>query len=643
MQTKYFTYRKDIQAMRGISVLSVLLYHSQPRLFPNGYIGVDIFFVVSGFLMTPLMLQIVTKNILPHERLLNLCKFFKKRFYRLAPAASIIFIFSLIALILFAPISDHKKILNLGLTIIFLIGNIGASEFSGDYFLTNANPLTHFWSLAVEVHFYLIFPLIFILAFPRKIPRQRVITYILIVISFISMVFFFKPIILQPLYDLIGINNKTFYYYSTFNRVWQFSLGGLAYIFLDKFKKSLKVSIVLNYILAVILMALILTPNSFGYKFASLLATSLALLMILLKSCEVFPYTLAHKLIWLGNRSYSIYLIHLPLVYLARYSPFFEINGLSTRGLQVFCSVLISVGLGSISYNFIESKFELHKIQNLIGNRSFMKSVIFFVVPPFLFLQILNIGVNNKYWGFDKNITPPPYAADLDPKCERESLDGPPCKYNYYPDLKSVLLIGDSHAGQLSQAVIDAAQQKGWGTIIWTHGNCPIQFKKYSNDAITNECLQANLRTLDWIIDTPPDLIIISQYTRAKYSQRALQEALAKIRNISSNIIFIENFPIFPDGEDFMIAKPLVMKAYNPPKWFPESKMMKEDLHYSKILAEYARNIGIRIVNFKSVFCEIEVCARFSNGKWLYRDDDHLSVYGASLIIPFLVNQMASN
>ena len=163
-------FREDIQWLRGFSVLAIILFHVADRSFPNGYLGVNIFFIISGFVMGPL----IYKMIAGKTSIKNLViKFYLRRFFRLAPAFVAIVTGSLIMFYLFSPIVDHDRISGQALFSSLLIGNFGAYKFANNYFHPNTNPLIHLWSLSTEEQIYLIIPfflivLSFFIVFSKK-------------------------------------------------------------------------------------------------------------------------------------------------------------------------------------------------------------------------------------------------------------------------------------------------------------------------------------------------------------------------------------------------------------------------------------------------------------------------------------------
>lgn len=120
--------------------MAVVLFHAEENFFPLGYLGVDVFFVISGFVVTPLILQIFTNK---QSRLSNLRYFYFRRFYRLAPALSVTLAISAIAILLLGYPADHQRFARQGIATLLLIGNLGVYIYSGDYFSPDPNPLVH--------------------------------------------------------------------------------------------------------------------------------------------------------------------------------------------------------------------------------------------------------------------------------------------------------------------------------------------------------------------------------------------------------------------------------------------------------------------------------------------------------------------
>lgn len=171
----------------------------------------------------------------------NLRYFYKRRFYRLAPALAVTLTVSAITIFLLAPISDHQRFARQGIATLLLVGNVGAYKYSGDYFLPNQNPLIHTWSLSVEEQIYIFLPLLLMFILHNRRSIKSVTFTVFGFITVISLISFLIPTIFQSLYSRFGINFASlFSFYSPIDRIWQFTLGGLAILSLDRYQNRIK-------------------------------------------------------------------------------------------------------------------------------------------------------------------------------------------------------------------------------------------------------------------------------------------------------------------------------------------------------------------------------------------------------------------
>ena len=198
-------YRQDIQVLRGLAVFTVVIFHANESLFPLGYLGVDVFFVISGFVVTPLIVRMFSEQSSGESRLSNIRDFYKRRFYRLAPALGVTLLISTVAIFLFAPVSIHERFARQGISTLLLIGNLGAYRYSGNYFSPDPNPLIHTWSLSVEEQIYLLLPLLFLLILYKRKNVKRVITVTFVFIAALSLLVFILPELMQPIFSELGM------------------------------------------------------------------------------------------------------------------------------------------------------------------------------------------------------------------------------------------------------------------------------------------------------------------------------------------------------------------------------------------------------------------------------------------------------
>ena len=439
-------YRRDIQVLRGLSVLAVVLFHAEESYFPLGYLGVDVFFVISGFVVTPLLLRIFTDQVNGGGRLSNLKIFYKRRFYRLAPALAVTLAISAVSIFLLGPISDFQRFARQGIATLLLVGNLGAYTYSGDYFSSNPNPLVHTWSLSVEEQIYVFLPLILMLILHNSRSLKKITAVVFGVISALSFVSFLFPTILEPLYSRAGIELASqFSFYSPADRIWQFTVGGLVFLLLDRYQNHMRKTPKGIHLLTVIAVVMVLFgPVHVNLKVSSILASLFAVIVILFKSLDVLPNFLIQRLVWVGDRSYSIYLVHMPLLYLAKYSPATQIGSGENPIIQSTIGVVASVLLGALSFSKIENRYRNKGKKGPTVSSGILKvSISVFIGPLTIFLLLS---------GFSGISSTPMY---------KDRLDNGMCKF-WTPNLdenfhsrflkchskfgRAIVVLGDSHA-----------------------------------------------------------------------------------------------------------------------------------------------------------------------------------------------------
>jgi peptidoglycan/LPS O-acetylase OafA/YrhL len=623
------TYRRDIQGLRGLSVLAVLIFHVDKTYLPNGYLGVDVFFVISGFVITPLILRIFTGNSI----FTGLLYFYKSRTYRLAPALlATLFFFTLINF-LFGNPESHLIFSIQGIFTLFLVGNLGAYMYTGDYFSQSNNYLLHTWSLSVEAQIYIFLP-IFILVIVLFEKNTDKIHFLYVAITIASFTTFLFPSILNHFYTLIGIQNKDlFAFYSPISRLWQFTIGGLGYFVVYKTNQKIyKLSKNLNLALC-LMMIFVFYSTKISMENRTILATFFALTFLIFNSFDELPIFIAKKLQWLGDRSYSIYLVHLPIIYLYEYQSLLVFSnsggGVAVKILAIFTSII----LGSLSYSKIEVRFRGKSKSNLSALKTIKYTLLTFLIP-LVFLIMMYTGVKQQYFSLDKNVYLPRSSAhENDLKCMRLSESGPPCTYSQIGATKTILLIGDSHAGMISQAVVDASLNQNYNAVIWTHGGCPIQFENTGGELLSDICLENNAKMLRWVSENKPFFIVVSQFLGGRnVSNSKVINPLIKLKSLTPHILFIGNNPVFP----LKVSRPILFSSPNISKEVDIFNMQNEYMQISDDILELARNETITTMDIKHLFCNSQRCFRFMDGSWLYTDSNHLSIKGAALIIPEL-------
>ena len=366
MHTNYKIF-PHVQVLRAISVLLVFFYHLKLDLFKNGYLGVDIFFVISGF--------VITKSL--HKEFkdkgeINFLNFYKKRFKRIFPVLFFILTFVFFFYKFYGPpdISLKKD---------FLYSISGLSNFfylinQVDYFNNIFdNPLGHTWSLGIEEQFYIIYPLLlFFLIKNFKYNKTSIILYFIIFLSLVIINFF-------------NINNTTVFYLP-FLRFWEFFLGCV--IPFLRIKKNNQLSLVFFILIFIILFSNIFGENNTNptlYIFKNILITFFAsFFLIFYNKPNNLLIIFENKFFtFLGNLSYSIYLWHLPIIYFSN----IYFTGINSFLITIFATLIFSY----LTFNYIENffRYRIWKIKFFFN--MFIYS-FFFIILLLFFTNISSIS-----------------------------------------------------------------------------------------------------------------------------------------------------------------------------------------------------------------------------------------------------------
>ncbi|MGE8428813.1 MAG: acyltransferase family protein [Sphingobacterium sp.] len=431
------TFRYDIGLLRAIAVLAVLLYHYEIPGFTGGFIGVDIFFVISGFLMTQIVLSGMSKDEFSYK------KFIAKRITRIVPALLAVSAFLLFFIPFFYFTSDlrlNAKYIGLGLS---FLSNIYYALRSGTYFSPDAvdNIFLHAWTLAVEMQFYVLYPLLLLAlrkVYLYKSLQFRFIYVGLTLLSFLLCMYWLKT---KPDYA----------FYLMPARCWEFMLGGLAFLYANEIRSVLeRVSSVLLYGLLILVICSVIGASG-RYPWPSLFALlpTLAVALILGLAKE-YTWFRSRGIQFFGNISYSLYLWHWPVYVLYRKFEF----ALPYK-FSIVVPLLLSVLLASLSYYWIEQKKGPVIVRSLgLALPVFVGLTVLFYLgaqwPLWGRIRVLNAKYVN-YFEYDEH-------AHLNP-CDCYITDSK--NYNFFDadhclaidsTKQNILLMGDSHAAQLSTA-----------------------------------------------------------------------------------------------------------------------------------------------------------------------------------------------
>lgn len=441
--TSDFKFRYDIAALRAIAVIAVLLYHFNVPFFKGGFSGVDIFFVISGYLMT----KIILNGIDRHQ--FSLLDFYRKRVERIIPAlVFMVFVSVVFCFFVYMP-DDYMEVTKNAAASVLFYSNISYANV-GSYFGNSAdnNIYLHTWSLSVEWQFYLLLPIVLLLASRYlKIERKHYFRTFLIII----ILNFAGSLVVTRYFP-----NHSFYQLPT--RSWEMLFGGLA--FLTSFELKPFSRRILTCLGFAILFAGVVFLNADMkwpgfYTLIPVVATYLILIanindVSILKS-EIFQF--------FGRISYSLYLWHWPVFVAGNYL------GVPSTPINAFYGILLSILFGFLSYRYVES-FKFEKIS--------------YILAPAVALGLVAYIASSTY------VNPSIFKPDTVTIADYEARNKATQKQQFGPDScfitrrsdglsgyskekclpihkgkRNVLLLGDSHAAQYFRALKSHFASKG--------------------------------------------------------------------------------------------------------------------------------------------------------------------------------------
>ncbi|MDO6506830.1 acyltransferase family protein [Colwellia sp. 4_MG-2023] len=631
--TKNIFYRADIDGLRALAVISVIIYHIDSSLLPGGYLGVDIFFVISGFLITGLLL-----NELQKTKKINFKTFYSRRVKRLLPALLTVIISTLVVgFLLFAP-ADYFSLLKSAVASLISVANIFFYvNLDQGYFAKDSSeiPLLHMWSLAVEEQFYLIWPVL--MAFIYKQKGTSYLFYFLVISIFLSF----------GLAQTLLSFDQSFAYYSLPTRVWELSAGGALAIYLkDRKAFSNNISTAYSIIGAILIGASFYWVTSHsdvpGKDNIPLIIGTLMLITAGKVKGNISQKLLSNKLwVFIGLISYSAYLWHWPIIAFTKYAAI-EIDLIV--GTTIFISTFL---LATITYYIVETPLRNVKVT---PSKAFTR---YYIVPVAL------VGLSTVVLAYGiKSFSPSMYnwsayseVTDITPNwkykynCQysnfgAESKDESECIFPKGSPYKT-LLIGDSNGAHYIGMLQEFAQYDHWSFKNITQSACPPLIetkeldwieKKYAKACLEyRKYLSSNLMALDHIIIGGDWL----DYDRFAEFRPLFIETINKLAKENEKVTILAKIPTFSHYNTECEKRRIKITSLN-------CSLSRYDKLYEKKSSHYAVNNFLlelsnkyKNVNFfdtKNSLCPNNICSPVLNGKFIYSDGSHLSMDGSHML-----------
>jgi peptidoglycan/LPS O-acetylase OafA/YrhL len=666
-------YRSDIDGMRALAVLSVVGFHAFPSWIKGGFIGVDIFFVISGYLISTIIITSLEQNRF------GFLEFYARRVNRIFPAL-IMVLLACITFGYFALLADEYK--QLGKHIAGgtgFISNIIFWDESG-YFdnISEKKPLLHLWSLGIEEQFYVLWPLFLWLAWKVRSKLNLLFTIIAVTaISFLLNIFTIHE-------DSIAA------FYSPQTRFWELLSGAiLAYmqinglilrsaIFRAKESEVLNVNLlcnlqsILGFALIIYGFLFITKENLFPGWWALLPTAGTVLIISAGERGLLNRAVLSNRvLVWFGLISYPLYLYHWPLLSFVRI-----IENQNPSEIILIFTVFISIALAWLTYRFIEEPF--HFIKDNRTNRSAFILIVLMIIIGFV-----------GYTCFDQDGYPlRPNLIGQTPEefdwlkmsknreCEDIYPDAPwHCTRSKSSD-PTILLLGDSHSEALYPGMAHATANSADSVMDLSVSGCPPFFGIDSRQIGREEdCADQAERALLFaqnyssiktvILTTRGPLYIYGKgYFEPDHNRTltlrkqpeitdfrqvfsiAMSDTIKSILTKKIQIIFVLDTPELGfDPRSCDVPRPLTLTKH------PESRcgisrqaVEERNREYRELVFNVLKEFpSVLIFDAMAHICDAQQCLAMKDGNLLYRDDDHLSVAGSRYISMKLVDFIRTN
>lgn len=639
-------FRKDINGLRAVAVIAVVLFHFNASWVPGGFAGVDVFFVISGFLMTGIIFRGLEQNKF------SVTKFYISRANRILPALAVLCFALLVFGWFYLNPFDYKE---LGKHVAGSVGFISNLLYLNEtgYFDSGAHEkwLLHTWSLSVEWQFYIIYPLILVAL--RTFMSINAMKLFILFATMFGFVFSVITTYQSP--------NAAYYLLPT--RAWELMLGGVAYLYPLTLKEDNKKLVEWLGLFLVVGSYIFISKNNLWPGYLAMLPVFGAFLII---QAQRNDSLIAKNFIFqkIGASSYSLYLWHWPLVV--------AINYFSLNDFYIYPGIILSVILGILSYKYIEQiKFK----NNFSNLTSYLKC------KPLLIFLIIAVagGLVSKKDGFIDH-----YSDDIVIAAKEENNGNPFCKGIYNgpcfignkENIKAII-VGDSHAQSLATALIDDQKNNGVILLKSGKGGCPfvlnlrrVGAKKrcYNSNISRMEYLDLNYpgvpvfwiaRTgfylyghsnpekVDDIRDSQPLVYFSEQYEKAN---EILYDEFKVNLNTTIKQVVVKHpmFIVLPVPEmritvPKVMARNLILNNLDNDLSLNEALYFERNKHIIKIMNDVSIANSLQILDPIPYLCNNGRCLAQIGGRPLYMDGNHLSEFGNQLLKPMFRSVLEVN
>jgi len=631
-------FRWDLQGLRAISVLIVLFFHLDERLVPAGFFGVDIFFVISGFVITRLLLREIQST----DRV-DVVRFYARRAKRLLPNASLVLVACLLFGLAILPEFHVRTLADDVIAAALYISNFRFASIRVDYFSSNSAPsaVVHYWSLSIEEQFYIVWPVV-MLGLTTVLARSgRIHGFAIFLVVLISASLGFCLVAVQA--------NQPLAFFNSAARIWELACGALVAVHSGLLTRLLMQVRELAGVagLAMIALAALTMSETVAHPGPLTLVPVCGTVLLIASGLghenagltSVGRLLATRPMVWIGDRSYSLYLWHWPVIVFVKAT-------LGTGPLAMLLAAVLAVVLAWLAYTYVETPLRHRDWRGAsLRQLGLAGGLVASVCVAALAAPLASAMVtphDKAQWIERLRVASNDDGAVYRDKCHRDQeVDQPECLYGAQSADKTVVVIGDSHTAHWFPAFNKASRAEGWRLHSWSKSSCPSAMMRLWNPykkAEATACHQwrdgimAKLRAAPrpylvvlsnsngyggWTLSADGKSVITGRASEDEF-ERGIRESVRLLQDMGHIVAIMRDTPLADPR-----YKECMAEHGNDPKC---ARTRQRANNQNNVEARVAGDFkGVHLIDVTDRLCGPEICPLVINGMIVYRDDSHMT------------------
>ena len=648
-------FRPDIEGLRGAAILLVVLFHAGVRALAGGFVGVDVFFVLSGFFITGLLVR-------EREQTgrVDLPEFYGRRALRLLPALLVVLLATLAAVMwLYAPI-DRAPIAASARMVALSAGNVEFARGSVDYFSSGENPLLHTWSLAVEEQFYVVWPLVLLLialwaerrADPARVGGDVDTRPLLAGFAVAAALSFAASLWLTR-------TSQPWAFFGMPTRIWEFALGGALAIVLGRSAESADRRGVLLQAAGIVAIgfAVVTYDRATPYPGVAALVPALAAAAMLYGGARAPESVVSRALAveplrWLGRLSYAWYLWHWPLV---------GLGAVLDRDIGVpgkLAWSLAALGLAWLTHRLVERPSREGRLSRLSAGQLAALALVASLGAAALAHGAMRVA-ERRVTERDQRVFAAAREDRMRHDCWATTVEDErgPCEFGDVRSRTTIVLLGDSHAEHWLGGLDRAGRERGWKIVAMVKGGCPVadmpslmqpRLKRYYH-----ECTRYREAMMRRIVAMRPAAVILSswdhyippdgtgadwQVTPAMW-RTGLRRTYERLTGAGLPVVAIKGTPRTWFDVPSCLSRRAAALPFAAECGYDRARSFSRAAVDAQLAA--ARGLPVRFVDMNDQICATARCGVVKNGVVVFTDDNHLTASFTRSLAPVLGARIA--